>query len=71
MEDCIAWMTTENERILEKIESGNTHFSKEMLYDLKSSDKLLVTRYRNCYTLKLPCCAAQIQIIHAKTSMNC
>ena len=53
VEDCIAWMTTENERILEKIESGNTHFSKEMLYDLKSSDKLLVTRYRNCYTLKL------------------
>jgi len=64
VEDCIAWMTNENERILDKIESGNTHFSKDMLYDLKSSDKLLVTRYRNCYTINLPCCAAPIQIIH-------
>jgi len=67
VEDCIGWMSGENERILEKIESGNTHFSKEMLYDLKSSDKLLVTRYRNCYTIKLPCCAAPIQIIHTKS----
>jgi len=66
VEDCIAWMTAENERILDKIESGNTHFSKHMLYDLKSSEKLLVTRYRNCYTINLPCCAASIQIIHCK-----
>merc|ERR1739848_498698 len=66
VEDCIEWMRGENERILEKIESGNTHFSKDMLYDLKSSDKLLVTRYRNCYSVNLPCSNATIQIIHCK-----
>merc|ERR1712226_558239 len=66
VDNCIVWMKKENKRILEKIEDGNTHYSKDMMYDLKSSDKLLITRYRNCYTIKIPCCKVPIQIIHCK-----
>merc|ERR1711976_1019494 len=66
VDDCIVWMKKENARILEKIEDGNTHYSKDMMYDLKSSNKLLITRYRNCYTIKIPCCMVPIQIIHCK-----
>merc|ERR1712226_1211852 len=67
VDNCIVWMKKENKRILEKIEDGNSHYNKEMMYDLKSSDKLLVTRYRNCYGIKIPCCTVPIQIIHAKS----
>lgn len=66
VDDCICWMKKENKRILEKIEDGNTHYSKDMMYDLKDSEKLLVMRYRNCYSIKIPCCSIPIQIIHTK-----
>jgi len=66
VDDCIAWMKSENTRILEKIEDGNKNYSKEMMYNLKESDELMVTRYRNCYSIKIPCCHIPIQIIHVK-----
>jgi len=66
VDDIMEWMRNENKRILQKIEDGNTHYNKEMMYDLKTSSYLLVTRYRNCYTIKLPCCSVPIQIIHSK-----
>jgi len=64
VDDCISWMKKENKRFSEKIEDGNRHYSRDMMYDLKD---LSVKRYRNCYSIEIPCCSIPIQIIHTRT----
>jgi len=63
VEKCISWMETQNAKILRKIDQGHSNYNSRMLYEINDNDKLKINRYRNVFTVQLPCCQSKIQFI--------
>ena len=63
METCINWMEEQNKIIHAKIDQGSNTYNSSMLFDIENNDSLKINRYRNVFTVVLPCCDCSIQFI--------
>ena len=63
VEKCILWMENQNAKILRKIDQGHSNYNSRMLYEINDNEKLKINRFRNVFTVQLPCCQSKIQFI--------